>query len=499
LLEQVWLRLGGSDCVDPIARANVGLLWSCLDRLLAGEQDLLGPALDAALDQLTALPDPAANTNCGVQLMTIHRSKGLEFEVVIVPDLQAKTAKGNRKMLTWLERGLLSPDDAPRDDSAEITEFLIAPLQSKGADRGSAKAWVDRVYKERESQEDRRILYVAATRAREQLHLFARPAFKVEKDDSLTLLDPSSSSLLATAWPALQEEVRVRFDQWKSEFLPGAAAKPEESKLEIESIAASATGDLLLMPSFTPRAAPSAPRPTLLRRLPPNYQLGAPPFPPQLAERVEHRESQISNSSSPEGATRLYARHQGDLLSRVLGIAVHALLEELARLRTANDWVVSRTQLQRIEPRIAAQVRLSGIDPTQAAAIAAQALQLALTASQDPIAQWILSPHADAVSEVRWTGVIAGALTTVRVDRVFRAGPDPGSEGKKAWWIVDYKTAHSGAPGQNPSAALSQFRKLFAPQLEAYAKMLRNLHGADAVLRAGLYYPRMLLLDWWEL
>jgi len=64
---------------NPIARANVGLLWSCLDRLPAGEQDLLGPALDAALDKLTALPDPAANTDFGVQLMTIHRSKGLEF------------------------------------------------------------------------------------------------------------------------------------------------------------------------------------------------------------------------------------------------------------------------------------------------------------------------------------------------------------------------------------------------------------------------------------
>ena len=65
--------------------------------------------------------------------MTIHKSKGLEFEVVIVPDLQAGCGRGSRKMLSWLERGLASPDD-----SGEITEFLIAPLQSKGADRGKA-------------------------------------------------------------------------------------------------------------------------------------------------------------------------------------------------------------------------------------------------------------------------------------------------------------------------------------------------------------------------
>jgi len=43
------------------------------------------------------------------------------------------------------------------------------------------------------------------------------------------------------------------------------------------------------------------------------------------------------------------------------------------------------------------------------------------------------------------------------------------------------------------------FRPLFAPQLQAYAQILRNLHGPDATIRAGLYYPRMLLLDWWEL
>ena len=85
-LEQIWLRLGGAACVDTTARANLNLLWSCLDRLPGGEEDLLGPGLGAALDKLTALPDPASSSDCGVQLMTIHKSKGLEFEVVIVPE-----------------------------------------------------------------------------------------------------------------------------------------------------------------------------------------------------------------------------------------------------------------------------------------------------------------------------------------------------------------------------------------------------------------------------
>ncbi len=142
--------------------------------------------------------------------MTIHKSKGLEFEVVIVPDLHARNGSSKPELLSWLERGVVAPDE-----SGELTEFLVAPLQFKGSDRGQAKCWVDNTRRERELQETRRILYVAATRAREELHLFAQPAYKIEKDDSHTLLDPRNS-LLATAWPAFEEEIRNRFEEWDS-------------------------------------------------------------------------------------------------------------------------------------------------------------------------------------------------------------------------------------------------------------------------------------------
>jgi ATP-dependent exoDNAse (exonuclease V) beta subunit len=484
-LEQVWLRLGGAACVDATARANLDLLWGCLDRLPGGEPDLLGTGLDAALEKLTALPDPGASSDCGVQLMTIHKSKGLEFEVVIVPEIQASVGRGRYRMLSWLERGLAEPDE-----SGEITEFLIAPLQPKGADRGNAKEWVDRVYRQRESQETRRILYVAATRAREELHLFARPACK-EKDGEFTLVEPVNC-LLATAWPALEEEVRARFANWKT---ARAVLETRESQ-EIESLAASGESNLAVMPSPI--------QPTFLRRLPLDYQpasidgsIGAPSFPCVSAERVGIHEPQPAFSSPRSGTISLYPRHEGGLLSRTLGTAVHALLEELARLRTQLVWEAARSALRLLEPRIVAQVRAVGVDHPQAAQIAAEALQLTLRASYDPIGSWILSPHAGAASEAAWAGIVAGNLRSVRVDRVFRAGPTPGSDGNDCWWIIDYKTAHAG--NLDPAQALPEFRQLYAPQVEAYAGILRNLHGADARLIAGLYYPRIPLFDWWEI
>ena len=502
-LEGIWQSLGGADCVDAAGQANLDLLWNCLDRLLGGEEDLLGSGLTAALSKLTALPDPTASSDCGVQLMTIHKSKGLEFEVVLVPELQASGGRGGMKLLSWLERGLTQPDV----ESGEVTEFLIAPLQSKGADSGKAKAWVDRVYRQRELQEMRRILYVAATRAREELHFFARPACKADAEGNLTLVEPLGS-LLATAWPALEDEVRARFDEWKTNL---AEAQPGEESI-LESIAASAESNLRIMPAPV--------RPTLLYRLPPNYsgapgpdfgtwekqrslavELGAPSFRLFSGERVgDHAVpgvTHLSGKGTDFGAAgALYARHEGGIFSRALGTAVHSLLEDLAHLRAHLDWDGARLALQDRESVIAAQVRALGIAPSQASQIASQALRCALNATHDSIGSWILSPHVEADSELRWASVARDRVRTVQVDRVFHAGAEPQTEGEACWWIVDYKTAQSE---DGNSAALAQLRPSFAPQLEAYGEVLRKLHGAETKIHAGLYYPRMAFFDWWEL
>jgi ATP-dependent helicase/nuclease subunit A len=458
-LEQVWIALGGAHCVDAAGRANLDLLWRALDALPAGEQDLLGPALDAALEKLTALPDPAADENCGVHLMTIHRAKGLEFEIVLVPDLQAGPGRTRPRLLTWLERGLAEPDE-----SGEPTEFLVAPIAAKGAERSAVRAWVDRAYRDRERQELRRLLYVAASRAREQLHIFARPAYKTAKDGSLTLVEPRES-LLGTAWPALEPEIRSRFEAWRAQ-----AAAP------VFALAASAQ---------EPEPAVTSPHPTRLRRLLP---------------RLREPEAHADPPSAPPaiaGLGPLYERHQGGLPSRALGIAVHTLLEEIARLRASSEWEAVRAALPRLSTRVSAQIRAAGIDRSEAARIASQAVEVALQATHDPAGAWILSPHAAVQSEARWTGLAGGALRTVQVDRLFRAGLEPHAQGDNIWWIVDYKTAQEGGPYRQD--ALPELRKIFAPQLAAYAQVLRNLHGADAPIRAGLYYPRMLAFDWWEI
>ena len=468
LVQQIWFSIGGDRCVDVTGRANLELFWKLLDDLPAGEQDLTGPALDAALEDFCALPDPTTSSECGIQLMTIHKSKGLEFEVVIIPDLQARNGSSKSDLLSWFERGIAEPNE-----SGDLTEFLVAPLQFKGEERGKAKQWVDNIRRQRELQETRRILYVAATRAREELHIFAQPTYKSENGVP-TLLEPRNS-LLATAWPALADEVRTSFDQW----VPAHQGTRSKVELTVQQLAASGESNLIVMPT------PS--RPTLVRRLPEDFH-----------------DSDFINTmtASPEsviglGDNNLYQRHEGGLFSRALGNAVHKLLDELARLGTDHDWDEARDALEKSRPRIVASVRSMGLSVSQAHEITSKAYVCALNASRDPYGQWILSQHSEAASESSWAGVVSGSLRLVRVDRLFRAGLEPLLPGDGALWIIDYKTAHTD--DLEPTLALPGFRAAFAPQLKIYADVLRNLHGSDLPLRAGLYYPRMSLFDWWEI
>ena len=124
-----------------------------------------------------------------------------------------------------------------------------------------------------------------------------------------------------------------------------------------------------------------------------------------------------------------------------------------------------------------------------------QALRLTLN---DPNGLWLLSPHKGAASEYALTAW-STQRSTYRIDRTFRAGPEPGSPGPGMLWIVDYKTTIHGAEGLD--AFLAQEREKYAPQLEAYAAILQQTAGYrtkdELQIRLALYYPLLSKLIWW--
>ena len=69
------------------------------------------------------------------------------------------------------------------------------------------------------------------------------------------------------------------------------------------------------------------------------------------------------------------------------------------------------------------------------------------------------------------------------------------SSGETHLWIVDYKTARHGTSGID--AFLQSEKEKYLQQLEAYAGIMRKVHGENLPLRLALYYPLLARLVWW--
>ena len=100
------------------------------------------------------------DTSNMIRIMTIHKSKGLEFPIVIVPDLAAGIRHDTDSTDLQIHKKLgISLKNRNRSDH---TEYWTLPYQS-----------ILQIKKEEDLEEEKRILYVAMTRAKDELILTA--------------------------------------------------------------------------------------------------------------------------------------------------------------------------------------------------------------------------------------------------------------------------------------------------------------------------------------
>ena len=110
--------------------------------------------------------------------MTIHKSKGLEFDYVIVPGLGRSSRSNEEKLFMWMERPYISDDGM-----GERNDLLLAPIQEAGTTSDLIYPWLKKLDLEKEYFEDKRLLYVAATRAKKFLHLLGNVVLPSEIDE----------------------------------------------------------------------------------------------------------------------------------------------------------------------------------------------------------------------------------------------------------------------------------------------------------------------------
>lgn len=183
-VQECWTRLGGPQVYPSLAdQADAEQVLRLLEELCPyGPPDQ--QQFQARVESLYATPQ---GTGKAVEVMTIHKSKGLEFETVILFGLHKQSANDSEPLIRL-------------EHSAD--RLILGPISHKGSEqRDPVSQFLAARERIRAEQESHRLLYVALTRARQELHLFGELSITQDKG----LREPDGRSLLSRLWPVLQQ------------------------------------------------------------------------------------------------------------------------------------------------------------------------------------------------------------------------------------------------------------------------------------------------------
>ena len=372
VLEAVWLECGGPFAyAEPTALEQAQHFFDLVDQL--GADGLDAAQLQLRTEQLFASDSAPAQ----LQILTIHKAKGLEFDHVLLPCLERGVRPPSQPILHWRRRH---------------EGLLIAAKES-----GGLYKWLHEEDLTRERHERQRLFYVACTRAKRSLLLTAsvefadkpnarNPSDRNEIDETQVkpkIKPPAPGSMLALLWPSL-----------------------EEDQPEIEETAAES------------KTAPTPSAPPRLLRLPEDFSWRPAPLPPLALPNVpEHR------SDAAEGRP---ARAR----DVVLGNLIHESLCAWGRGPLPEDaaaWIKPRRSQWR------RRLQAAGLNEDEASDHLQEVERQLKAVLADPDGRWLLGPRTDAASEFGVTAHIDGALANAYFDRIFE------HEGTR--WIIDFKTS----------------------------------------------------------
>jgi ATP-dependent exoDNAse (exonuclease V) beta subunit len=319
--------------------------------------------------------------DCRLQIMTMHKAKGLQFDHVVLHGL-GRTAKSTDKaVLSWSN----DPDGSGSGD------MLISPVGPQSeVENDPLHQYIESIQKEKERFELDRILYVSCTRARKSLHLIGNVGLA---PDGQSYRSPIAASLLYRLWPALEGEFARAF---RASGIAEQAATFDNGQAQFVR---PMLRRLSARPSFQPPQLPAVPG----------------------AESRPRAAPEATVSYEWVGATARYA-----------GTIVHRWLQRIADGK-ADLGGMDRSAIRDWTRAAASR---SGVSTEDLEPVCNRVMHALDGISSDAKGRWLLSGAGQA--EYPITGIVDGRVQSVIIDRVRidEAG---------VHWIVDYKTGtHEG-------------------------------------------------------
>ena len=189
---ETWLALNGPACVtSETDLEDANTYFQLLESLEQGGSITNFSLLEEKILSLFASPDHLADDS--LQIMTIHKAKGLEFDQVILPGLHRLPSRQNEQLLLWLERTRTHKD----------SDLILAPIKYISYTNDKIYDYLAREHKLKNYFEDMRLLYVAVTRTKKHLHLIGNMQKNTDHDD---LKRPTTGSFLNLLWPTLKAD-----------------------------------------------------------------------------------------------------------------------------------------------------------------------------------------------------------------------------------------------------------------------------------------------------
>lgn len=451
-VEAVWQVLGGPGCLNPVAEDRDHSANDLDDAMIyldylesqeeAGDiQDLTD--FERGLQALYASPD--LNADDSLQIMTIHKAKGLEFDTVIVPGLGRVSRNNDKRLLKWIEQ----PHGEMMDETnVSIADLLLAPIQETGTENDSIYRWMEKLDRDKEQFEADRLLYVAATRAKKFLHLLGHVNLTPDTDGNAILKKPITGSLLDRLWLI----VRLIYSDAVEQNIASANCQSEhkEGEISIKTINNQNIGRLR-----ADWVLPDAPESVIWQE---------PYGGRQIQEEIEF--SWVSEM----------ARHVGNV--------VHRWLQQIAE-DEMHGWSTARIQI--MQDQFRQNLFASGMSgDSKEIGDAVERVILALkNAINDKRGQWILGSQQFAQNELKITGIFDNVPMNWVIDRTF-------CDSNGIRWVIDYKT--SSHEGSDIEGFLDREQTRYQHQLNRYAKLVQQMDSRP--IKLGIYFP--LICGWRE-